>query len=93
MLAAIEALVAGTDEELSSASGSGLLITGLLVLLAAVAASLLYVVFGLKTWVRESRLLHLSLAEGLALSFILASLACAGLGAPESDGGGILKRV
>lgn len=61
-------------------------------LLAAVAASLLYVVYGLKTWVRESRLLHLSLAEGLALSFILASLACAGLGAPESDGGGILKR-
>ena len=37
-------------------------------LLAAVAASLLYVVYGLKTWVRESRLLHLSLAEGLALS-------------------------
>ena len=42
MLAAIEALVAGTDEELSSASGSGLLITGLLVLLAAVAYAVVY---------------------------------------------------
>jgi hypothetical protein len=42
VLAAIEALVAGTDEELSSASGSGLLITGLLVLLAAVAYAVVY---------------------------------------------------
>ncbi|KAK7230513.1 Serine hydrolase [Aureococcus anophagefferens] len=36
------ALVAGTDEEPSSASGSGLLITGLLVLLAAVAYAVVY---------------------------------------------------
>ena len=56
--------------------------------LACVAASLLYVVFGLKTWVRESQLFHLSTAEGSALFFILASIAIAGLGAPQSAASG-----